>query len=226
MAEDIGGILGGVGSIIGAVGSIWGTKKTNKTNRKLAAKQMAFEERMSNTALQRGMADAKAAGINPMYVYGSGYSASTPAGTTAQQINEGDAWANVNNYLTAYQNLENMKEQKKLLKSQEEKTKAEAEAIRQGIKTNKPKEKISMGLSDFLDYLKLTREDKGKNTATKEKEFNNLFNDFLIERAKKYGLILDKKQTERLFKIEDRKMREKTLNMLIKANIRKNIKNK
>jgi len=84
----------GLSNIAGPASSIASTainannqSAANAMNMQIAKDQMAFQERMSNSAYQRKMEDLRQAGLNPMLAMEGGASTPPGAGTTVQPQN-------------------------------------------------------------------------------------------------------------------------------------------
>ena len=89
---------------IGGLASAYGASKQNQANQAASREQMAFQERMSSTSYQRGMADMRLAGLNPILAYKMG-GATTPTGASYQAQNV--AGAGVSSARSSYATIAN-----------------------------------------------------------------------------------------------------------------------
>lgn len=87
----LGSLISAGASIFGSLSSAKGQRDANRLSAEEAQKNRDFQERMSNTAVQRRMEDMRKAGINPLLA--AKYDASTPAGSMTNFGNVGLAGA-------------------------------------------------------------------------------------------------------------------------------------
>ncbi len=124
LSSAIRGITNNLSPIIGGVISGGGQVVANRETAQSTAKQMAFQERMSNTAHQRQISDLKKAGINPMLSARLG-GASSPAGASYQAGNVGSAavegYGKVSSAKQAQAQTKQIQEQTNVTKQQEKK---------------------------------------------------------------------------------------------------------
>lgn len=175
-----GASFGPWGAVIGGVLGYLGSEETNQANSAQSQAQMDFQERMSNTAYQRAVADMKAAGLNPMLAYSQG-GASQPGG--AQAVMQNSSAAGVSAAMAVRQG--------ELTEAQTAKTRAEtvnteAEAAAR-IDELKSRAMLGLSSSKHVDQLAF-RARQFNNEDGGAYEGRHAFERYALDRAERKGV--------------------------------------
>lgn len=176
------GILSGIGAIAGPIANYFSGRKAQKETNQLAIsesqKQMDFQERMSNTAVQRQMKDLQAAGLNPALAASYG-GASSPAGAMATGLSSphGAGVESAKSMRSHMQEIRNLRGQRVLMDAQVDAANAAAENSRASATSTREQ------IPYVLDNLAAQNESLMSSAAQSRASAANLSSQTLLNQA-------------------------------------------
>jgi small-conductance mechanosensitive channel len=159
-----------VGAIAGGLIASKGAKDANKETAASTARQMAFQERMSNTAHQRQVKDLRKAGINPILSAKLG-GASSPSGASYVAQNElqtlGD---NISSMYAQYHTAQQQQSASQLNQAQVNKTNQEIDNLKATESlTNEQKLQVSETIEKIKAEIGMIGQNMQQSRATIKK---------------------------------------------------------